>query len=192
MRLPGLVVSLVILFLPAQVVSNPSYFVINQPAKGTQWANGQTNYATWTQGLGQGISAFDVELARISTDGLLFVARNVPSSLPSLPITLTDVPAGDDYFLLFINSTHGLMYSMSPRFSILPAGQTASNASSNQPPAANKGQQLLATVTLSGAPNPTNTFAYTFAPTAGARKAWSMGGAGAAIIGVVASLWTIW
>ena len=40
--------------------------------------NGDTNYASWTQGLGQGIDAFDVELARLSTDGLLFIARNGP------------------------------------------------------------------------------------------------------------------
>jgi hypothetical protein len=59
-----------------------AYFVINQPTKGAQWANGDTNYASWTQGLGQGIDSFDVELARLSTDGLLFVARNGSPPLP--------------------------------------------------------------------------------------------------------------
>jgi len=190
MRLPGLILSLVILLTPTNVLSDPSYFIINQPTKGSKWVNGVTNYASWTQGVGQGIDVFDVELARLSTDGLLFVARNVPSNAPSLPITLTDVPAADDYFLLFINSTHGVMYAMSQRFSILSAGQT-SNSSTSQPQAG-KGQQLLATVSVSGSPNPTSSFAYTFAPSSGAREAWALCGTAAALVAVTTTLWTIW
>ncbi|KAF8584397.1 hypothetical protein K439DRAFT_1142240 [Ramaria rubella] len=189
MRLPNRVLSLVLLFAPTNVLSDPPYFIINQPAKGSQWVNGQTNYATWTQGIGQGIDIFDVELARLSTDGLLFVAKNVPSNAPSLPIMLTDVPPADDYFLLFINSTHGLMYSMSQRFSVVSAGQN----SSTKPPATSKGQQLLATVSLSGSPNPTSSFAYTFAPTSGSIEAWSMWKiGGASFAGAFTTLWMMW
>ncbi|KAF8511491.1 hypothetical protein BU17DRAFT_77513 [Hysterangium stoloniferum] len=132
-----------------------SYFVINQPTKGTQWVNGQANYATWTAGLGQDITMFDVELARLSTDGLLFVALN------DSPINVLNVPAADDYFLLFLNSTHGAVYSVSQRFSILSAGESSNSSTT---PAG----QLLASVTVSGAPNPTSSFAYTFTPTSDA------------------------
>jgi hypothetical protein len=41
---------------------------------GTQWANGQPNLLTWQKGLLDGIRAFDVELTRLSTDGILYVA----------------------------------------------------------------------------------------------------------------------
>jgi len=195
MRFPGClgpILGLIVVFSPTHVLSDPSYFRINQPAKGAEWVMGDTNYASWTMGLGQGIDSFDVELARLSTDGLLFVARNVPSSASSLPITLADVPPADDYFLLFLNSTHGVMYSMSQRFTVLPAGQSAANATAGKQPPVPKGQQLLATVSVSGSPNPTSSFAYTFAPTAGAapsRQAWSVG---MVVTGVLACLCAVW
>ena len=114
----------------------------------------------------------------------------VPSLAPNLPIFLQDVPAGDDYYLMLINSTHGVMYSLSSRFSILPAPQNSTNTSAIVQPPSN--QQLLATVTVSGAPNPTASFAYTFPPTSGVREARSVWGAGAAVIGVLVTLWTTW
>jgi len=104
---------------------------------------------------------FDVELARLGTDGLLYVALNVPIKAAKLPLVLQDVPAADDYFLIFLNSTHGAVYSISQRFSILPA--SGSSNSSTTP----KGQ-FIASVTVSGSPNPTSSFAYTFAPTSDA------------------------
>ena len=110
----------------------------------------------------------------------------MPSYASSLPIALQDVPAGDDYYLAFINSTHGLMQAISPRFTILPADQTPNDTSPSP------GKQLLATVTMSGAPNPTANFAYTFPAMSSARKAWSVCGTGAALIGVVVSFWTVW
>jgi hypothetical protein len=51
------------------------YFVINQPSAGTQWSNGAVNAISWTKGLLDGIDTFDVELARLGTEGLIFVAR---------------------------------------------------------------------------------------------------------------------
>lgn len=53
-----------------------AYFVINQPTSSTQWSNGAANLVSWTKGLEDGIDAFDVELARLTDDGLIFVARD--------------------------------------------------------------------------------------------------------------------
>lgn len=79
----------------------------------------------------------------------------VPATQKSLNLYLQDVPAGNDYFLIFINSTHGVMHATSPRFEILQAN--ASPTSSNPSPA-----NGIPTVTVSGGPNPTAQFATTF------------------------------
>ena len=68
---------------------------------------------------------------------------------------LNDIPAGDDYYLLYVNSTHGVMYATSPKFSIL---DSSSDSSSNGTTATGSSP----TVTISGAPNPTAQFATTF------------------------------
>jgi len=136
-------------------VRTSGYFIIDEPAAQRQWVNNAANLVSWSKGLLDGIEGFDVEMARMSTDGLTLVARNVPAKPPQLNIMLQDVPAGDDYFLIFLNSTHGLMYATSPRFSILAA--SASPSSSPPSPAAN-----VPTITISGSPNPTQHFATTF------------------------------
>ncbi|KAI8996304.1 hypothetical protein BD414DRAFT_477470 [Trametes punicea] len=138
-----------------------SYFVISQPGKGAQWLNGAVNPITWTKGLLDGVHSVDIELARLSQDGLIFIARDVPASTSTgaLNLYLQDIPAGDDYYLLFLNSTHGLMYASSQRFAIAAAG----NSSAGSPPAPAAGAP---TVTISGAPNPTAVFATTFPPSA--------------------------
>lgn len=51
-------------------------FKILQPAAGTQWANGAANLVTWTKGVGDGIDGVDIEMSRISQDGIIFVARD--------------------------------------------------------------------------------------------------------------------
>ncbi|KAL7278792.1 hypothetical protein PYCCODRAFT_1413813 [Trametes coccinea BRFM310] len=137
-----------------------SYFVISQPAKGNVWANNAVNPISWTKGLLDGVNSLDIELARLSEDGLIFVARDVPatSSTGALNLYIQDIPAGDDYYLLFLNSTHGVMYASSQRFSIADAGNSSATPAS---PAAG-----AATVTVSGAPNPTAVFATTFPPSA--------------------------
>ncbi|KAI0659490.1 hypothetical protein C8Q70DRAFT_915027 [Cubamyces menziesii] len=136
-----------------------SYFVISQPAKGEQWVNGAVNPISWTKGLLDGVNSLDIELARLSQDGLIFVARDVPapSSTGSLNLLIQDIPAADDYYLLFLNSTHGVMYASSQRFSIVDANNGSAPAS----PAAG-----APTVTVSGGPNPTAVFATTFPPSA--------------------------
>ena len=54
----------------------PGYLVINEPAAQREWVNNAPNLVSWSKGLLDGIYGFDVELARMSTDGLTLVARN--------------------------------------------------------------------------------------------------------------------
>ncbi|KAG6856145.1 hypothetical protein H0H87_007150 [Tephrocybe sp. NHM501043] len=169
--------SSVCLTLGVLTLESSAYFVITEPTRQTQWTIGTSNTISWQKGVRDGITVFDVEMARLSTDGLTLVARN-------------DVPEGDDYFLLFLNSTHGVMHATSPRFSIVSASSAKSTASVS---AASNAQ----TVTISGAPNPTRQFAATFAALASegigrwgdVHKAWSLGGA---VVGcVVGAVWTL-
>jgi hypothetical protein len=52
------------------------YFIINEPAAQREWVNNGVNLVSWSKGLLDGINGFDVEMARMSTDGLTLVARN--------------------------------------------------------------------------------------------------------------------
>lgn len=113
--------------------------------------NGQANRVSWTKGVGDGIVMVDVEMSRLSQDGLIFVAQNVPAVPGSLNIFIQDLPAADDYYLLFLNSTIGTMYGTSPKFSVGATANGTVSADSSAP-----------TVSVSGAPNPTAVFATTF------------------------------
>ncbi|KAH9911781.1 uncharacterized protein BXZ73DRAFT_82634 [Epithele typhae] len=146
-------------------VAHATYLVINAPAKGTQWVNGATNPISWTKGLLDSVSTFDIEMSRMSDDGLIYVARNVDCSLSkgNLNVALQDVPTGDDYYLLFIDSAHGILYGTSPRFSIV----AAENATATPTPVSG-----AATASLSGGANPTVGFATTFAAVSGAVALW--------------------
>src|SRR6266404_3043950 len=55
-------------------------FIVTSPVKGTEWVNGQTYAVTWTKGLLDGVDFVDLELLRMSKDGLILVARNSASS----------------------------------------------------------------------------------------------------------------
>ncbi|KAJ7771876.1 hypothetical protein B0H16DRAFT_1515055 [Mycena metata] len=160
------------LVLAALVSSASAYFVVTAPKLNDQWANGDTHMVSWVKGALDGVTSFDIEMSRLNSAGLTLIAKNVPSadsSQKSINILLQDVPPGDDYFLLFLNSTHGVMYGTSPRFTVLPSG-SASNMSSTTNPNA-------ATVTVSGAPNPTQAFATMFAlAESGARRPTLSGG----------------
>ncbi|KAI0743052.1 hypothetical protein C8Q80DRAFT_1108054 [Daedaleopsis nitida] len=95
---------------------------ISTPANGVQWANKAVNPIEWEKGLLDGVSEVDIELARLSgIDGLIYFARDAPTSSckGALNLFIQDVPTGDDYYLLFFNSTHGVMYSASQRFAIV-------------------------------------------------------------------------
>ncbi|EJU00623.1 hypothetical protein DACRYDRAFT_23037 [Dacryopinax primogenitus] len=131
----------------------PTYFLITSPTKGSVWTNNATNLVQWTAAVDElpnGI--FDVELARLSTDGLLFVARNVPIVLNGLNIELDDVPNGDDYFLMFVDARPGISWSTSQRFSIQNSNGTTPVTDPTKP-----------TATIAGGPNPTSGWGTTFA-----------------------------
>ncbi|KAI0820147.1 hypothetical protein BC628DRAFT_1331131 [Trametes gibbosa] len=140
------------------LVQASSYFIINEPPKGGQWTNNAVNPISWTKGLLDGVHNVDIELARLSTDGLIFVARDVPAAVSTggVNIFIQDIPTADDYYLLFVNSTNGVMYSSSQQFSIADSA----NGTAASPIAS------AATVTVSGGPNPTAVFATTFPPSA--------------------------
>ncbi|KAI5120007.1 hypothetical protein M0805_008468 [Coniferiporia weirii] len=159
-----------------------SYFQFVQPVQGTEWVNGKTNPILWKKGLLDSVYMFDLELARLSEDGVIPIALNVNANTGKLDLFLQDVPSGNDYYLLFLNSTHGGMHAISPRFTILDAGSSV-NASQSAAPAAT----AASTVSISGGPNPTAVFATTFSPITGAAApAWRLGtGAG---VGVLATL----
>ncbi|KAH7333746.1 hypothetical protein B0J17DRAFT_552743, partial [Rhizoctonia solani] len=128
---------------------------IKTPGPQHPWQVGQSNGVSWVSAF-EGVTQFDIELARLKTDGLLFVARNVSTSWNSLNVHLDSVPTGEDYYVLFLDSIHGNVYSMSERFSIIAAGSTPSAGTVATPiSGANE-------VTLKGGPHPTAQFAYTF------------------------------
>lgn len=70
----------------------------------------------------------------------------------------------DDYFLLFLNSTHGIMYGTSQMFSVVDSGSGKGNSSAQPIPS-------KPTVTISGGPNPTAQFVATFGSSSGAVRA---------------------
>jgi hypothetical protein len=152
-----------ILFLTLLPLVTHAYFVVTSPAKGNEWVNGQTYSVQWTKGLLDGIDFVDLEFLRMNTDGILLVAQNIPSKSGGLNIKLESIPAGSDYFAVFLNSTHGGTYATSQMFSVLDSG--TSNSSS--PPISSK-----PTVTISGAPNPTGLFVATYTATSGGVRAW--------------------
>jgi len=143
--------------LPFTLAQNiPTYFIITNPTKGQTWSNNATNLVQWTAAVDQvPYGVFDVELARLSTDGLLMVAMNVPISLGGLNIELDDVPNGDDYFLMFLDAQHGISWSTSSRFAIQASNGTTPSIDSTKP-----------TATIAGGPNPTADFGTTFAAAA--------------------------
>jgi hypothetical protein len=53
-----------------------AYFVITEPTRTSQWVAGMPHPVTWSKGANDGIVMVDVELSRLSQDGLIFVARN--------------------------------------------------------------------------------------------------------------------
>lgn len=48
---------------------------ITEPANGVVWTNGQANLISWSKALDDGVSQFDIELQRLSTSGLSYVAH---------------------------------------------------------------------------------------------------------------------
>lgn len=165
---------------------SPAYFDIQEPQAGRQWQNGVANPAQWRKGLLDDIPYFDIEIGRLSVDGILLVATHglsrsihlllspadtfflsiprcptVPASFTALNIYFDSVPTGDDYYMTFMNHTHGATHAISPKFSIV---DSVSSDKGSQPSAVAN----VPTVTVSGAPNPTATFATAFPDTGSA------------------------
>ena len=95
----------------------------------------------------------------------------VPANSGAFCIEPQDLPEGDDYYMIFSNTTHGIVYGISPAFSIVnsTAQLTSANATVAGPMSgqatgygANGAKGPIPTVTVSGAPNPTKTFLATF------------------------------
>jgi len=171
--------------LPISLAIGPTYFYITKPALGDQWTQGQAHDLTWIHAQ-DNIDTVDVELARMSTSGLLFAAREVPTKWGSVNVLLGNVPAGDDYYFIFLNVTHGAVYSISPQFSILDASSSSSNSTSELAADATK-----PTVTVTGAPGPLQTFAATFGPqAAGALSIWNGMAEGRTTFMIISALFT--
>lgn len=50
------------------------YFVVTAPLKGGQWSNGAANQISWSKGLLDDVNSFDIEMSRMSVDGLTYIA----------------------------------------------------------------------------------------------------------------------
>ena len=104
---------------------------------------------------------------------------------------IQNLPSGDDYYIIFLNSTGGIVYGVSPRFTVLsPSNTSTPSSQANGAP----------TVTISGSPNPTQQFATTFpagiSAALGLQNAdrWRLQAAvvGASVVtSVLGALWTI-
>jgi len=184
------------LVLACLVASASSYFVVNTPSSNVAWVNGQSNLMTWTKGVQDGVEAFDLEMARLTVDGLIYVGMNVPaSSSGSINVYIEDLPSGDDYFLVCINSTGGTLFGTSSRFTVLDASSTIPSNYTTTVPLGS-----AVTVSISGSPSPTMQFATTFpAPASGAlvfwQKAWTsqlIGIMSALCVCLTAGVWTVW
>lgn len=93
----------------------------------------------------------------------------MPASYTTLNIYFDSVPTGDDYYMTFMNHTHGAIHAVSPKFSIV---DTVSADKGTQPgPIAG-----APTVTVSGSPNPTATFATAFPDTGSAVSMYGVRG----------------
>ncbi|CAE6442996.1 unnamed protein product [Rhizoctonia solani] len=192
MRYLSWTLAVVMAVVPSVLGGSPSYLKIKTPGSHHPWQVGQSNGLSWVSAF-EGVTQFDIELARLKTDGLLFVARNVSTSWNTLNVHLDSVPTGDDYYVLFVDSTHGNVYSMSERFSILGAGSTPT-AGTVATPSSGANQ-----VSLSGGPHPTAQFAYTFvsenAALGGWRGEWVARGVGVGmglvgvVVGCVVTVW---
>lgn len=53
-----------------------AYFIVEAPSLNGQWVNNATNVASWVKGAQDGIFGFDMEMTRMSQDGLFLMAKN--------------------------------------------------------------------------------------------------------------------
>ncbi|WVR06207.1 hypothetical protein IAU60_003237 [Kwoniella sp. DSM 27419] len=153
-------------FLPLVLSLSTIYWPVTHPSKDNPWILGQKNLCAWTTGGGTGIDSFDIQLHNFNKSvmiGFVPVALRVPMEKLSsgsknyggeIEVDLNlNLPTGDGFFLLFMNTYHGQVYSKSPQFSIYPS--TPDNFTAPDLPTAT----ITATVTRN--PNPTQEWAIT-------------------------------
>jgi len=179
--LPVSIFSLFVTILLAPWAIATTYFDIQEPQAGRQWQNGAANPVQWRKGLLDDIPYFDVEIGRLSVDGILLVAMHVPATFTALNIYFDSVPTGDDYYMTFMNHTHGATHAISPKFSIV--NSVSADKGTQPSPIAN-----VPTVTVSGAPNPTATFATTFPDTGSAISSLGTRGWASTVLTVVCGM----
>lgn len=76
----------------------------------------------------------------------------VPISLGSLNVNIQGLPIADDYYIIFLNTSVGITYSLSDKFAITSSSSAANGQSvSNKP-----------TASVAGAPSPTETWGLEF------------------------------
>ncbi|AAW43128.1 hypothetical protein CNBD4010 [Cryptococcus deneoformans B-3501A] len=164
MRLLSWIVLPLIPFVSAGV--STIYWPVSNPDPSNPWVIGEKNLLAWTTGSGTGVQSFDVQLHNSNRSvmvGFLPIALRVPMErLPSgyknyggeMEVDLgSNIPTGDGFYLLFMNTYHGEVYAKSKKFSIYAS--TPANFTSADLPTA------TVTATLSEAPNPTQQWAIT-------------------------------
>ncbi|KIR68479.1 hypothetical protein I312_100438 [Cryptococcus bacillisporus CA1280] len=164
MKLLSWIILPLIPFVSASV--STIYWPVSSPSPSNPWVLGEKNLLAWTTGSGTGVQSFDIQLHNANRSvmvGFLPIALRVPMErLPTgyknyggeLEIDLgSEVPTGDGFYLLFMNTYHGEVYAKSKKFSIYAS--TPSNYTSADLPTA------TITATLLGAPNPTQQWAIT-------------------------------
>ncbi|KAK0475080.1 hypothetical protein IW261DRAFT_1495358, partial [Armillaria novae-zelandiae] len=145
---------LLLCFCATLVSASHSYFVINEPQSSAQWSNDAVNVVTWEKGVLDDITHFDMELMRLSQDGVTYIAYNGTSwfctvffvltnhttqiqsrRYLALPSRLTSIykTYRPETTISFSSSTRllGVMHCLSSRFAIVNATDTTSSASAS-------------------------------------------------------------
>lgn len=50
--------------------------MVKEPQEGAQWFNSAVNVLSWEKGVWDGVTHFDVEMTRLSEDGITYIAYN--------------------------------------------------------------------------------------------------------------------
>jgi len=148
------------------------------------WTTDGLNVVQWINAH-EGVADFDIQLGRLGTDGVIPIAKHVPTFWGAYNVVLKDTPPDDNYFLILLNSENSLVYSLSSRFRIFANGTAAASGASVSAGTATP------TATVSGAPNPTMLFAQTYdvSSATGLRGrnsffTWAAGALGVGVVGV--------
>ncbi|ORY31448.1 hypothetical protein BCR39DRAFT_526817 [Naematelia encephala] len=163
-----LVALFALLLLPFSFAGTVStiYWPISSPDTNNPWIVGQKNLLAWKTGGGSGVESFDIQLHnwnKTIMNGFIPIALRVPMErLPTgrhnyggeIEVDLDlDMPTGEGFSLIFMNTLHGQVYTKSKPFSILAS--TPDNYTSPDLPTA------TVTATITTLPNPQQEYAVT-------------------------------